>query len=111
MKKGRNEDPRNWKPVSLIPGKVIHFQAHRGQEHHQQYGFPKGKSYLTGLITSWAETTGLVSDRRVVDVVCLPDFSQAFDTVSHQIFMKKLLKYWLDDQAVRWIKNGVSSQA
>lgn len=39
------------------------------------------------------------------------DFSKAFDTVSPKILTEKLLKYGLDEQAVRWIKNWVNGWA
>jgi len=44
--------------------------------------------------------TGLVDERRAVDVVYL-DFSKAFDTVSHNILIGKLGKCGLDEWSVR----------
>ena len=60
-----------------------------------QHGFAKGKSCLTNLITFYDEMTGLVDERRAVDIV-YPDFSKGFDTVSHKILIDKLLMYRLD---------------
>ncbi|GAB0186715.1 trace amine-associated receptor 2 [Grus japonensis] len=54
--------------------------------------------------------TGLVDEGRTVDIVYL-DFSKAFDTVSHKIFIEKLMNYGLDDQIVKWIENWLNSQA
>ncbi|GAB0179021.1 mitochondrial enolase superfamily member 1 [Grus japonensis] len=61
-----------------------------------QYGFTKGKSYLTNLITFYGEMAGLVDEGRAVYIVYL-DFSKAFDTVSHKIHIEKLLNYGLDE--------------
>jgi len=44
-----------------------------------------------------------------VDVVCL-DFSKAFDTVSHNIFLGKLRKCGLDEWSVRWIENWLNGR-
>lgn len=38
------------------------------------------------------------------------DFSRAFDTVSHKIFVDELLVYGLDEQAVRWMEKWPKSQ-
>lgn len=43
------------------------------------------------------QMTGLVGEGRPVDIAFL-DFSKAFDTVSHKIFMYKLLMYTLDEE-------------
>ena len=41
----------------------------------------------------------------VADVVPL-DFSKAFVMRFHNIVIDKLMKYWLDKWALRWIKGG-----
>lgn len=39
------------------------------------------------------------------------DFSMVFDTISSKILREKLLKYGLDEQKERWIKNELNGQA
>ncbi|KAK4818417.1 hypothetical protein QYF61_012951 [Mycteria americana] len=68
-----------------------------------QRGFSKGKSCLTNLITFYngyltKPSTGLVDEGGAVDIVYL-GFSQAVDTVSHNMLIEKLMKYGLDKQA------------
>ncbi|KAJ7395456.1 hypothetical protein BTVI_154565 [Pitangus sulphuratus] len=48
--------------------------------------------------------TGLVDERRTVDNVYL-DFSKTFKAIPHKVIIKKLLKYELDEQTVKWVEN------
>lgn len=48
--------------------------------------------------------SGLVNEGRAVDMVCL-DFSKAFDTISHDVLLDKLMKYKIEWWTVRWIEN------
>lgn len=49
-----------------------------------QHGFTKGKSFLTYLINSYDEGTGLVNKGIAVDTFYL-GFNMACDSVSHKI--------------------------
>jgi len=115
FKKGKKEDPGNYRPVSLtsIPGKmmeqlileVIIKQVEEKQViRSSQHGFTKGKSCLTNLIAFYDGMTGWVDEGRAVDVVYL-DFSKAFNIVSYNILLRKLRKCGLDEWSVRWIEN------
>lgn len=78
-----------------------------------QYGFMKGMSCLTNLISFYDQVTHLVDEGKAVDVVYL-DFSKAFDMVSHSILLEKLaahgwVRNWLYGQAQRVVVNGVKS--
>lgn len=66
--------------------------------------FTKGKLCLANLITIFSEMSGLVNEGRAVDMVCL-DFSKAFDTISHDILLDKLMKYKIEWWTVTWIEN------
>jgi len=120
FEKGKKEDPRNNRPVSLtsIPGKVmeqlvleviIKQVEEKKVLRSSQHGFPKEKSCLTNWIAFCDDTTGWVDEGRAVDVVYL-DFSKAFDTVSHNILLGKLKKYGLDEWLVKWIENWLKGR-
>ena len=109
--KGKKEDLQNYKYVSLmsIPGKVmkhILWEAiskntkEKKMNGSRQVGFTKGKSSLNNLIAFYKEMTSLVKDGRAVDVIYL-DVSKAFNTVSHNIRIDKLIKYGLHKWTVR----------
>ncbi|GAB0208804.1 mitochondrial enolase superfamily member 1 [Grus japonensis] len=54
--------------------------------------------------------TGWTDEGRAVDVIYL-DFSKAFDTVSHNILIRKLRKCGLDEWTVRWAENWLNGRA
>ncbi|KAK4819089.1 hypothetical protein QYF61_025348 [Mycteria americana] len=121
FKKGRKEDPGDYRPVSLtsVPGKlmeqIILSAITRQVENNQgikpsQHGFRKGRSCLTNLISFYDKVTRLVDEGKAVDVVYL-DFSKAFDTVSHSILLEKLAVHGLDGCTLRWVRNWLDGQA
>ncbi|GAB0208442.1 mitochondrial enolase superfamily member 1 [Grus japonensis] len=121
FKKGKKEDPGNYRPVSLtsIPGKMMEqltlgviykYVEEKKVTGSGQHGFTKGKSCLTNLIAFYDGMTGLVDEGRAVDVVYL-DLSKAFDTVSHNILIGKLRKCGLDEWTVRWVENWLNGRA
>jgi len=120
FKKGKKEDPGNYRPVSLnsIPGKVMEqliLEAINKQVEEKkvitssQHGFTKGKSCLTNLIAFPDDMTGWVDEGRAVDVVYL-DFSKAFDIVSNDILLGKLRKCGLDEWSVKWTENWLNGR-
>ncbi|CAM4686112.1 unnamed protein product [Lepidochelys kempii] len=121
FKKGKKEDPGNYRPVSLmsVPGKIMeqvlkesilkHLEE-RNVIRNSQHGFTKGKSCLTNLIAFYEEITGSVDEGKTVDVLFL-DFSKAFDTVSHSILASKFKKYGLDEWTIRWVESWLDCRA
>ncbi|KAK4830247.1 hypothetical protein QYF61_009314 [Mycteria americana] len=57
-----------------------------------------------------AKVTHLLGEGKAVDVDCL-DFSKAFETVSHSIFLEKLATYGLDGHILCWVKNWLDGRA
>ncbi|KAK4829469.1 LOW QUALITY PROTEIN: hypothetical protein QYF61_004759 [Mycteria americana] len=119
-KKGRKEDPGNYRPGSLtsVLGKLMeqiiltaitrHVEDNQGIK-PSQHGFRKGRSCFTNLIF-YDKVTRLGDPGKAVDVVYL-DFSKAFDTVSHSILLEKLAAHGLDGCTLRWVKNWLDGRA
>ncbi|CAM4466408.1 unnamed protein product, partial [Lepidochelys kempii] len=115
FKKGKEEDPGNYRPVSLtsVPGKIMkqvlkesilkHLEE-RKVIRNSLHGFTKGKSCLTNLIAFYNEITGSVDEGEAVNVLFL-DFSKAFDMVSHSILASKLKRYGLNEWTISWTES------
>ena len=100
FKKGKKEDPGNYRPVSLtsILGKlferIILAHVHEGPAREimlrgNQHGFIRGRSCQTNLVAFYDQITRSLDAGVAVDIVFL-DFRKAFDTVSHPVLIKKL---------------------
>ncbi|PKU39570.1 rna-directed dna polymerase from mobile element jockey-like [Limosa lapponica baueri] len=96
-KKGRKDDPGNYRPVSLtsVPGKVMEqiilsaiMQYMKNQQaiRPSRHGFMKGRSCLTNLMSF-------------------------YDKATHSILPEKLAAHGLHRSTLHWVKNWLEGQA
>ena len=120
MKKGSKTDPQNYRPISLLPlvskiiEKVIHDQTQRFLDkndiiYRYQSGFRKFfstdscLSYLNNKIATGFESglyTGMI----------LIDLQKAFDTVNHNILLKKMEFIGFSEETTKWFKSYLSNR-
>ena len=120
LKKGSKTDPQNYRPISVLPiltkniARFIHDQTQESLSKNKilyrfQSGFPKNYStnsclgHLTDKITIGFE-------KGIFAGMILIDLQKAFDTIDHQILIRKMKYLDISKNVIAWFKSCPSER-
>ena len=117
FKSGNQHEPQNYRPISLLPiiskilEKVVASQLSKHLEtknllSNTQHGFRSSLSTDTALLTLSNKLYANM-DKKKVSLITVCDLSKAFDSVSHQILLRKCLDLKIDSF---WFKDYLSDR-
>lgn len=122
IKKVRNPSlPGDFRPISLLCAlsKVLERVVFNQLRTHlatsntldaYQTGFRKRNSTQTALLKIMDDVRS-ACDRRMITLLVLFDFSRAFDTVDHALFVNKLQSFGFSSQVHRWFVSYLSGRS
>ena len=110
----------NYRPISLLPifskllekiiySRTIDFISKHNILYENQYGFRKGMS-TEHAVNALLHNIVKCLENREVGFCILLDFAKAFDTVNHEILLKKLEYYGIRGIALKWFKSYLSER-
>jgi hypothetical protein len=119
-KKGDRSLFSNYRPISILPAfskiieklaykRIILFLNKYNILNDYQFGFRKHKSTDMAIHTLVDKFYEAIENDKYMLAVFI-DFSRAFDTISHDILLKKLHFYGFRGKAHEWIKNYLTNR-
>ena len=121
MPKGKSvKNPSDWRPVSVLPlpSKVIERAVYNQLVYHfecnnylcrNQHGFRREHSTASAIF-EYVQFLYDNFDKLNSTSSIFVDYSKAFDTIDHEILIKKLLLYKFDKKSVKWFTNYLSGR-
>ena len=120
FKKGEKSDLNNYRPISVIPvvskvfEKIVYDQLYQYLNDNQllsscQSGFRSLHSTLTALLeatNSWSVNI----DNGFLNGVVFIDLKKAFDTIDHEIILRKLSYFGADQATAKWFQSYLSNR-
>ena len=121
FKAGDKSLPKNYRPISVLPviskilEKIMYIRLIDHCESNNlltdcQYGFRKGKS-TESAITTFKDHILQSFDKREFTLSIFLDLSKAFDTIDHEILLKKLEYYGIRGVALNWFRSYLENRS
>ena len=119
-KKGSKLDPKNYRPISLLPliskiiEKVVHDQTQKFlDDNNILYEFQSGfrKKYSTDSCLSYLnDKISKGFDSGMFTGLILIYLQKAFDTIDHEVLLKKMKVLGFSDKVIEWFKSYLSNR-
>ena len=117
FKSGSKMETSNYRPISLLPiiskifEKIMYtrLRSYLDKEkifYDRQYGFQKGKSTENAILDLQAQIITSLENGEIPCTIFL-DFSKAFDTVNHNVLLKKLEHYGVRGNVLQWFSSYI----
>ena len=119
-KKGSKCDVNNYRPISVLPviakiferiiyNQLISFLDSNNLLSNAQSGFRSLHSTVTALLDATNDWYANLDNGHLNSVAYL-DLTKAFDTVDHEILLKKLELYGISNTSLQWFKSYLSER-
>lgn len=120
FKQGNRKDLCNYRPISILPyfskllEKIVYTRLYSYIDkmnllYPLQHGFRSGHSTVMSLLDMHNQITKAI-DTKKFSVGIFLDLSKAFDTVDHEILIKKMEKYGIRGTPLAWFRSYLSSR-
>ena len=120
QKNGDKTDVNNLRPISLLPlpGKLLERIVHTRltsylEENNllntKQNGFRKNRSTIS-TVADFTDDVLKGLNEKMFTTACFIDLRKAFDTVSHSILKKKILKFGINQNIIKWINDYLTNR-
>ena len=114
-KSGSESEVSNFRPISLLPllskifekcvaSRLTGYLCKNNILNSQQFGFQKGRSTSDGILNFVEKVYSELNDRKSVFGVSI-DFRKAFDTVCHDVLLRKLERYGVRGCVLSWFRS------
>ena len=120
FKSGAKDNISNYSPISILPvfskvlGRIMYNRVYnhldsKGLLYEKQFGFQRNNSTEYAILQLTRDITSSFAKGEYILGVFI-DLSKAFDTVDHQILIKKLQYYGIDCTLLEWFKSYLSNR-
>ena len=118
--KGDESLYENYRPISLLPilskimerliyDKLFDFLVRYGILFKSQYGFRKGHSTTHAVLDFLKQITeAQEKGDECLGIFC--DLSKAFDTINHELLLKKMEHYGIDGMSLQWFRSYLTNR-